>query len=96
MSPTPTHAGPDTATGRLRRLLSARNAVVVAAAAVALLLPLFSSGFFVEFVMTRTMILGIAAATIVFLAAYGGMVSLAQYLLAGVAGFLRAPSPPGR
>lgn len=88
MNPTPTHAGSGTAAGRIGRLLSARNAVVVVAAAVALLLPVFSSGFFVEFVMTRTMILGIAAATIVFLAAYGGMVSLAQYLLAGVAGFM--------
>ena len=73
---------------RLPRLVSGRNAVVAVAVVVALLLPLFGSSFFVEFVMTRTMILGIAAATIVFLAAYGGMVSLAQYLFAGVAGFM--------
>ena len=88
MSPTGTASGPARPGWTLRRLLSARNAVVAAATALALLLPLFGSNFFVEFVMTRTMILGIAAATIVFLAAYGGMVSLAQYLLAGVAGFM--------
>ena len=87
MSPAGAVSGPGPAR-RAARLLSARNVVVVAATALALLLPLFGSNFFVEFVMTRTMILGIAAATIVFLAAYGGMVSLAQYLLAGVAGFM--------
>ena len=88
MSPTGTASGPARPGWTLRRLLSARNVVVAAATALALLLPLFGSNFFVEFVMTRTMILGIAAATIVFLAAYGGMISLAQYLLAGVAGFM--------
>ena len=87
---TPTQAPTEAPAARrmIGRLLSVRNLVVAAATAVALLLPLFGSNFFVEFVMTRTMILGIAAATIVFLAAYGGMVSLAQYLLAGVAGFM--------
>ena len=37
--------------------------------------------------MTRTMMLGVAAASIVFLSSYGGMVSLAQWLIFGVAGF---------
>ena len=53
-------------------------------------LPLVSSGFFVEFVMTRTLILGIAAASLVFLSAYGGMVSLAQTAMYGIAGFMVA------
>ena len=81
-------AAPAPAIGRLRRIASLRNAVVAGATVLALLLPLFGTSFFVEFVMTRTMILGIAAASIVFLASFGGMVSLAQYLLAGVAGFM--------
>jgi branched-chain amino acid transport system permease protein len=51
-------------------------------------LPAFGSQFFVEFVVTRAFILGLVASTIVFLSAYGGMVSLAQLLAYGVAGFV--------
>lgn len=51
------------------------------------LLPLFGSEFFVEFVMTRTLMLGLVASTLVFLSANGGMVSLAQWLIFGIAGF---------
>ncbi|MGI9602245.1 MAG: branched-chain amino acid ABC transporter permease [Acidimicrobiales bacterium] len=51
------------------------------------LLPLFGSDFFIDFVMTRTMMLGLAASSLIFLSAYGGMVSLAQWLIFGVAGF---------
>ncbi len=66
---------------------SIRDAVVVLTLALLVLLPLFGSDFFIDFVMTRTMMLGLAASTLVFLAAYGGMVSLAQWLLFGMAGF---------
>ncbi|MAT04559.1 MAG: ABC transporter ATP-binding protein [Acidimicrobiaceae bacterium] len=65
-----------------------RDLVAVAVVAILVLLPLFGSAFFVEFVMTRTVILGLAASSIVFLSAYGGMVSLAQLLLFGIAGFM--------
>lgn len=51
-------------------------------------LPAFGSDFFIDFVMTRTMMLGLAASTIVFLSAYGGMISLAQWLIFGVSGFM--------
>ncbi len=61
--------------------------VVIALFALA---PLFMSDFFVEFVLTRTLILGMAAATIVFLTGYAGMTSLAQLTLFGVAGFMIA------
>lgn len=54
---------------------------------VLVLLPMVGTSFFVNFVVTRTLILGLAASTIVFLSSYAGMVSLAQYLLVGVAGF---------
>ncbi len=71
------------------RRWSAPGSVLFAALlALLALLPAFSSEFFLSFVMTQTMILGLAAATIVFLAAYGGMTSLAQLLLFGVAGFM--------
>ncbi len=56
--------------------------------AVLVALPSFGSEFFVEFVVTRALILGLVASTIVFLSAYGGMVSLAQLLMYGVAGFV--------
>jgi branched-chain amino acid transport system permease protein len=51
-------------------------------------LPGLAPAFFINFVMTQTLMLGLAAATVVFLAKYGGMVSLAQLLLFGVAGFM--------
>jgi branched-chain amino acid transport system permease protein len=60
--------------------------VAVAAALVAL--PLVSSEFVTSFLMTRILILAIAAASIVFLFRYGGMVSLGQFLIFGVAGFM--------
>jgi branched-chain amino acid transport system permease protein len=51
-------------------------------------LPLIGSDFFISFLMTRVLILAIAAASIVFLFRYGGMTSLAQFLIFGVAGFM--------
>jgi branched-chain amino acid transport system permease protein len=48
------------------------------------------SAFNLSQIGTRSLWLGIAAASVVFLAAYGGMVSLAQAALYGVAGFTYA------
>jgi branched-chain amino acid transport system permease protein len=60
-------------------------------AAVALLLvafaPLIFSDYFVDAVLTQTLWLGVAAASLIFLSAYGGMVSLGQVALYGIAGF---------
>ena len=67
---------------------SPRNAVAAAALAVLVLLPIVGSDFFIAFVMTRAVMLGLAASTIVFLSSYGGMASLAQFLFVGVAGFM--------
>jgi branched-chain amino acid transport system permease protein len=67
---------------------SPRNAVAAAAFVVLALLPVVASDFFVAFVMTRVVTLGLAASTIVFLSSYGGMVSLAQILFVGIAGFM--------
>ncbi len=65
------------------------GSLVLAAVVVLLVvLPVFRSDFFIDFVMTRTMMLGLAASSIVFLSAYGGMISLAQWLIFGVSGFM--------
>jgi branched-chain amino acid transport system permease protein len=66
---------------------SGKTVTVVIVAGLLLLMPAIGTGFFVNFVLTRTLILGLAASTIVFLASYAGMVSFAQYLMVGVAGF---------
>jgi branched-chain amino acid transport system permease protein len=57
-------------------------AVVVAAA----LAPLVFTEFFLSVILTKSLWLGIAAASLIFLSAYGGMVSLAQVGIYGVAG----------
>ncbi|SDD69512.1 branched-chain amino acid ABC transporter permease [Glycomyces harbinensis] len=65
-----------------------RGAALALLVVVLIALPSVVPAFFINFVMTQTLMLGLAAATIVFLAKYGGMVSLAQFLLFGVAGFM--------
>ena len=67
--------------------MNPRTVAVVVAAAALVLMPIVGTEFFVNFVLTRTLIIGLAASSIVFLASYAGMVSLAQYLLVGVASF---------
>jgi branched-chain amino acid transport system permease protein len=62
-------------------------AVVIVLAALA---PLVFTNFFVSVILTKALWLGLAAASLVFLSAYGGMVSLAQVGLYGVAGMTYA------
>jgi branched-chain amino acid transport system permease protein len=88
---TPGHSpgsSPDPSTTARPAFVNVRNGLVVVAVVVLLFLPAVGTDFFIDFVMTRTMLLGLAASSIVFLSAYGGMVSLAQWLLFGVAGFM--------
>jgi len=54
---------------------------------VAVLAPLIFSEYWVATLLTQVMLLGIVAASLIFLSAYGGMVSLAQVALYGIAGF---------
>jgi branched-chain amino acid transport system permease protein len=61
--------------------------VGIAVVAVACVLPFVVSGFTTSQILTRAMILGIAAASLIFLASLGGWVSLGQTGLYGVAGF---------
>lgn len=70
-----------------------RIAVVLLAVLLVLgLLQAFTPGpfrhFFVDFVLTHSLILGIAASSLIFLSAYGGMISLAQVLMYGLCGFV--------
>jgi branched-chain amino acid transport system permease protein len=64
------------------------RAVGIATLVVAVTAPLFLPGFWIGNLLTDALILGIAAASLIFLSAYGGMVSLAQVSLYGVAGFV--------
>lgn len=72
----------------LRERLTGETLTLAGLVLVLVLLPSLATSFFVNFVMTQTLILGLAAATIVFLAKYGGMTSLAQLLMFGIAGFM--------
>ncbi len=75
---------PTVSTGRLAwPILGA----VVAGAALA---PVVVDDFFLNVILTKALWLGVAAASLIFLAAYGGMVSLAQVGLYGVAGMAYA------
>jgi branched-chain amino acid transport system permease protein len=62
--------------------------VGVVALVVALLAPLFLPTYWVGTLLTQMLFLGIVAASLIFLSAYGGMVSLAQVALYGIAGFV--------
>jgi branched-chain amino acid transport system permease protein len=57
---------------------------------VVLLVPVVSSTFFTSVVAVPTLWLGLVAVSLTFLSGYGGMVSLAQTALFGVAGLLTA------
>jgi branched-chain amino acid transport system permease protein len=74
----------------VRRLLPSpgiERTIGLGAVVVAVLAPALFSPFFVSYILTQTLWLGIAAASLIFLSAYGGMVSLAQVALYGIAGF---------
>jgi branched-chain amino acid transport system permease protein len=65
-----------------------RRVAPYAASAVALVLvPLVVTDYFLTAIAIKTLWLGIAAASLIFLAAYGGMVSLAQTALYGVSAY---------
>ena len=59
---------------------------IVVVVALAALAPLVFTDFFVSVILTKALWLGVAAASLIFLSAYGGMVSLAQVGLYGIAG----------
>jgi branched-chain amino acid transport system permease protein len=60
----------------------------VAILVVVLIAPAILTDYWVDAILTQSLLFGIAAASLVFLSAYGGMVSLAQTALMGIAGFI--------
>ncbi len=62
--------------------------IAVGVLVLAALGPLIFNPYWVNSILTQTFLIGIAAASLIFLSAYGGMVSLAQTALYGIAGFI--------
>jgi branched-chain amino acid transport system permease protein len=71
-----------------RTVVTPDRAVGVIALALALAAPAFLSSYWVGTLLTQMLFLGIVAASLIFLSAYGGMVSLGQVAIYGVAGFV--------
>src|ERR1044071_780719 len=59
-------------------------------AAILLIMPFIANGFFLIEIFATTLILGIMALSLMFLAGYGGMVSLMQLTVAGFAAYMVA------
>jgi branched-chain amino acid transport system permease protein len=59
-----------------------------AALVIAVFAPLLFSSYTVDALLTQVLIFGIVAMSLVFLASYGGMISLGQVALFGIAGFV--------
>jgi branched-chain amino acid transport system permease protein len=55
---------------------------------IAALGPVIFNDYWIDAILTQTLILGIAAASLIFLSAYGGMISLAQTALMGIAAYM--------
>jgi len=61
-----------------------------AVAVILIIMPLIANGFFLVEIFGTALILGIVALSLMFLAGYGGMVSLMQLTIAGLAGYMVA------
>lgn len=93
-----TAAAGEAGTGRFGALRSRRGLVVIAAAialiayplVLPLLLPANAARFWTLSIGSQAIVLGIVALSLVFMAGYGGMVSLAQAALAGFAAYVVA------
>lgn len=72
------------------RRLATRPIAILALVAALLIYPHVAPGFWSVSIGANALILGIIALSLVFLAGYGGMVSLAQTAVAGLAGYLVA------
>jgi len=66
----------------------AERAVGVGVLAGAVLAPTFVNDFWVDGILIQTFVLGTVAASMIFLSAYGGMISLSQLALMGITGYL--------
>jgi branched-chain amino acid transport system permease protein len=75
-------------------LLSNEVLTTVAALAVLAALPFVLPEFWITNILVRAMVYGIVALSLTFLAYYGGLISLAQMVVAGVAGYTIAVTVP--
>jgi branched-chain amino acid transport system permease protein len=64
------------------------RAVAALALVFALIAPEILTGYWIGALLTQVLFLGIVAASMIFLSAYGGMLSLAQVAIYGIAGFV--------
>jgi branched-chain amino acid transport system permease protein len=64
------------------------RAVGLGALLLALIAPLILDRYWIGTLMTQMLLLGVVAASVIFLQAYGGMLSLAQVSVFGIAGFV--------
>ncbi|OSP53935.1 branched-chain amino acid ABC transporter permease [Pseudoruegeria sp. SK021] len=78
------------AQGRMRGWLARVPAAYWVVGVLLLVLPAFASNFVMFQIMGWTFILGMIALSLMFLAGYGGMVSLVQMTIAGIAGYMVA------
>jgi branched-chain amino acid transport system permease protein len=63
------------------------RAIGVGLLAVALLAPAIFNDYWLDSILTQSLIFGLGAASLIFLSAYGGMISLVQTALMGIAGY---------
>jgi len=73
---------------RLSQSVTPDRVVGALALVLAVTAPLYVSNYWLGQLLTQMLFLGIAAASLIFLSAYGGMVSLAQVSIYGIAGFV--------
>jgi len=73
-----------------RTKVAAERTIGVVSLVIAILAPAIFSAFWLNSILTQGLILGIGAASLIFLSAYGGMISLAQTGLIGIAGYALA------
>jgi branched-chain amino acid transport system permease protein len=80
------------ATGRalIRAWPEFQNPAAWLVALILVIMPLIANGFFLIEIFATTLILGVIALSLMFLAGYGGMVSLMQLTIAGFAGYMVA------
>src|SRR5579872_6220531 len=74
----------------VRRWPDIDNPAAWVVAIILLIMPLIANGFFLTEIFATSLILGIIALSLMFLAGYGGMVSLMQLTIAGFAGYMYA------
>jgi branched-chain amino acid transport system permease protein len=67
-----------------------RHAAILLLGALLLILPTVASSFILDQIVAWALILGMIALSLMFLGGYGGMVSLAQMTVAGLAGYMMA------